>query len=211
MRDEETGSWWQQVTGEAILGPLKGKRLKSIFHDELTFATWKSEQPSGRVLRPDNTSEWKEFSANWEEETGRMAVVTKPDGSNIPPRTIMVGIKLNGEAKAYPLTAIEKQTLVLDSVGGVPVLLLIGEDKKSIRAFEASIAGQKTEFFLKADQTSTLLLTDGQTGSEWDFTGRTVAGPSSGQELKKIPILKDYWFDWKTYNPQTKVYNVGVK
>ena len=24
MRDEETGSWWQQVTGEAILGPAEG-------------------------------------------------------------------------------------------------------------------------------------------------------------------------------------------
>jgi Protein of unknown function (DUF3179) len=38
MRDEETGSWWQQVTGEAIQGPLKGQRLRPVFHDELTFA-----------------------------------------------------------------------------------------------------------------------------------------------------------------------------
>jgi hypothetical protein len=28
MRDEETGSWWQQVSGEAIHGPLKGRRLR---------------------------------------------------------------------------------------------------------------------------------------------------------------------------------------
>ena len=30
MRDEETGSWWQQVSGEAMLGPLKGRRLKPV-------------------------------------------------------------------------------------------------------------------------------------------------------------------------------------
>jgi len=47
MRDEETGSWWQQVTGEAILGPLKGQRLTPVFHDELTFATWKRENLKG--------------------------------------------------------------------------------------------------------------------------------------------------------------------
>ena len=53
MRDEETGSWWQQVTGLAIFGPLKGQQLRSVFHDELTFALWKSEKPGARVLRPE--------------------------------------------------------------------------------------------------------------------------------------------------------------
>ena len=48
MRDEETGTWWQQVSGEAILGPLKGHKLREVFHDEVTFALWKQEQPHGR-------------------------------------------------------------------------------------------------------------------------------------------------------------------
>ena len=43
MRDEETGSWWQQVTGKAIHGPLQGHQLKSVFHDEISFAIWKSD------------------------------------------------------------------------------------------------------------------------------------------------------------------------
>ena len=33
MTDEQTGSWWQQVTGEAVHGPLKGRRLDLVFHD----------------------------------------------------------------------------------------------------------------------------------------------------------------------------------
>ena len=53
MEDLETGSWWQQVTGAAFLGPLKGRRLTPIEYDQLTFATWRSESPGGRVLRPD--------------------------------------------------------------------------------------------------------------------------------------------------------------
>src|SRR2546427_356532 len=35
MRDEQTGSWWQQVTGEAIQGPLKGRRLTGVVLDVL--------------------------------------------------------------------------------------------------------------------------------------------------------------------------------
>ena len=30
MQDDQTGSWWQQVSGEAILGPLKGLSLIHI-------------------------------------------------------------------------------------------------------------------------------------------------------------------------------------
>ena len=41
MQDEETGSWWQQATGDAILGPLAGQSLAPVDYDELTFATWK--------------------------------------------------------------------------------------------------------------------------------------------------------------------------
>lgn len=52
MRDEETGSWWQQITGKAIQGPLKNAQLESVFHDEITFGTWKAENPTGRVLKP---------------------------------------------------------------------------------------------------------------------------------------------------------------
>jgi hypothetical protein len=53
MRDEQTGSWWQQVSGQAIEGPLKGKRLTPVSHDQLTFATWSAESPKGRVLMQD--------------------------------------------------------------------------------------------------------------------------------------------------------------
>ena len=50
MRDEETGTYWQQISGAAISGPLKGSQLTLVHSDELTLATWKSEQPEGTVL-----------------------------------------------------------------------------------------------------------------------------------------------------------------
>ena len=76
MQDEETGSWWQQVTGEAIHGPLAGRRLDLVFHDELAFGTWKRENPRGRVVRPNDSTPWRKFSASWEEETAKLPVVT---------------------------------------------------------------------------------------------------------------------------------------
>src|SRR5258708_13567694 len=51
MRDEETGTYWQQISGAAISGPLKGRQLTLVLSDELTLATWKSEEPEGTVLQ----------------------------------------------------------------------------------------------------------------------------------------------------------------
>jgi hypothetical protein len=206
MADEETGTWWQQVSGEAINGPLKGRRLNGVFHDELTFATWKREHPQGRVLRPaENNDAWRKFSENWEAQTGKLPVVTQADARDaLAPRAIILGINLNGAAKAYPFETIERQGLVVDKLNGVPLIVVLGEDKKSVRAFETRVDGRELEFFVSADAGWRMF--DGETRSEWDFTGRATSGAFAGRQLKKIPVLKDYWFDWKIYNPQTSVY-----
>ena len=214
MQDDETGSWWQQITGKAIHGPLAGEQLELVFHDELTFATWKRENPGGRVLRPDDSAPWRQFSENWEEETGKLPVVTPAGkGEPLPPREIVLGVKAGGAARAYPLKTVLRQSPLLDRLGALPVVLVVGEDGKSVRAFERNLDGHELELFAKpaesagstGSDTAPLRLVDA-TGSEWDFSGTAVSGPLAGKKLSPVYLLKDYWFDWKTYNPATSVY-----
>ncbi len=211
MRDEETGSWWQQVTGAAILGPLKGKHLQPVFHDELTFATWKREEPQGRVLRADEGAVTRRQyeTADWEEHMKRVPVATLVNDQTLERRTLVLGIAANGSAKAYPLSALKKQNPIIDTVGGVPILVVLGEDGRSVRAFDRTVNGRKLEFFLKPNSSPERLVDE--SGSEWDFTGRAVSGPMAGKSLSKLSVLEDYWFDWKTYNPQTAVYLAGER
>jgi hypothetical protein len=211
MRDEETGSWWQQVTGEAIQGPLKGQKLRPIFHDELTFGLWKREKPEGRVLRPnEQTAQAGKYApANWEERMTQVPVATSAAlDKTLEPRTLVIGLTINGASKAYPLDALVKQSLIIDEVGGVPIFIVLGDDKRSLRAFERSVDGRKLEFFLKQNS-PILTLIDAESGTEWDFTGKATGGQLSGRQLKKVAILNDYWFDWMTYNPKTSVYALG--
>ena len=211
MRDEETGSWWQQVSGEAIQGPLKGQKLQPIFHDELTFGLWKREKPDGRVLRPnEQTAQAGNYApANWEERMTKVPVATSvPFDKALEPRRLVIGITANGTSKAYPFDALVKQNLILDNLGGVSIFIVLGDDKRSVRAFERSVDGRKLEFFLKPNS-STFAMVDAETGSEWDFTGKATGGQLSGRQLQKVAILNDYWFDWKTYNPKSTVYQLG--
>src|SRR5262245_28694536 len=212
MRDEETGSWWQQVSGEAIQGPLKGKKLTQVYNDELTFAVWKRENLQGRVLKPDERVKQKYEDADWEAQYAKYRVVTPVDPNDKQsPRTLIAGLIVNGKAVAYPLPALAKQRLILDSIdshnGVTPLFIVLGDDNKSVRAFERAVDGRTLNFYVKPD-TAPIQLTD-ETATTWDFTGKAVSGPLAGKRLKKIYALKDYWFDWKIYHPGTKVYTLG--
>jgi hypothetical protein len=70
------------------------------------------------------------------------------------------------------------------------------------------VEGNVLEFFVKPE---TGEIIDAQTGSIWDFSGRAVSGELAGKQLRKIPVLKDYWFDWKIYNPETQLYTLGAR
>ena len=75
MRDEQTGSFWQQITGLAISGPLAGERLTLVHSDEISFAVWKAEQPGGTVLTDDARFVKEYASKDWDKKMARYPTV----------------------------------------------------------------------------------------------------------------------------------------
>ena len=213
MRDEETGTWWQQVSGKALHGPLQGRQLKGVFHDEISFAIWKRENPQGRVLRPDEkiAAANRYEAPDWEAKVGRMRVVPETDiDKRLPGRTLVMGVSIDGKSVAYPLSALQKQSPIVDMVGSVPIVVVLGDDKRSVRVFERTVDGRRLEFFQKTEKEQAgVQLIDAETGSTWTFEGKAIAGPLAGRQLKKVFVLEDYWFDWRIYHPETTIYELG--
>ncbi len=54
MYDRQTESWWQQMTGEAIVGTLTGQTLEMVGAGLMPIETFRSRHPSGKVLVPAN-------------------------------------------------------------------------------------------------------------------------------------------------------------
>ena len=52
---------------------------------------------------------------------------------------------------------------------------------------------------------------DDATGSHWNFQGCAVEGSAKGACLERLDIIKDYWFDWRHYNPATTVFGISSK
>jgi hypothetical protein len=210
MRDRETGTWWQQITGQAIYGPLQGSSLQLVLSDELTFAEWKSEAPHGQILAPV-PQYVKEYDSNWEPDVAKLPVVISFPGTELKSRDVVIGLTVAGAARAYPWETFAKQSPVEDRVNGMPLLLVLGPDGKSFRVFHRAIDNQEVEFFLQsppdaASEQKDWALRDSQTMSQWNFQGCAVSGPAQGKCLDPVPALKDYWFDWRNYHPNTSVY-----
>jgi len=233
MRDKETGTWWQQITGKAIYGPMQGAILELVPSDELTFGEWKSEVANGKVFAPV-AKYTKEYDSNWETKVAKLPVVITFPGTELKSRDVVVGLTIGGVARAYPWETLVTQSPVVDHVHATPLLLAVGPDGKSFRVFVSRIEGKDTEFFLKGEEANdnrsagvppavarasrprlpdpakksppTWSLVDSSTASEWNFQGCAIAGPSQGKCLDRIPALKDYWFDWRNYHPNTTIY-----
>jgi hypothetical protein len=211
MRDRETGSWWQQVTGRAIAGELAGSALELMPSDELTFELWKSEeaQSHGLVLAPVSGHGEKDYDKKWEEETAKYPVPLTFPGHGLKDRDVILGIKTGGETRAFPLNKVLDARLVEDKIAGVPVALVTGPDGNSVRVFRSQWNGLDIELYRDSQsngQSPEWRMIDSQ-GNMWNFAGCATSGPAAGQCLEKINFLKDYWFDWKNYNPETTVYS----
>ena len=206
MKDEETGSVWQQASGKAVFGKLSGRSLSPIYWDELTFAQWRSENPGARLLAPDPKilTSGHYAKPDWEKHINAYPVVTPAD-KILPQREIVLGIENAGMSKAYPLKALTPDTPIQDQVGPLSIFLCMAADGKSVRCFDRTLDVQRFDFFARSDA-NVIHFVDSISGSEWGFDGVAFSGPSSGRRLKRIPVLKDFWFDWKIYHPQTLLY-----
>ncbi len=226
MRDEQTGSIWQQVTGKAIFGPLAGRALELVHTDELSFDLWKQEAPGGTVLAPVAAYLDDYAPKNWVERVASRPTVVSFADAPLDARALVVGISVGGADRAFPLLAVMQQWPIQDAVGKTPVLIVVGPDGKSIRAFVSRLEpdGKALEFFKRtADQkpagattgdvetgaaksVNTWALLDTSTGSEWNFQGCAVSGTAEGRCLEPVYVLKEFWFDWRLYHPATTLY-----
>lgn len=140
MYDRQTESWWQQFTGEAIVGAMTGSQLR-LFPSRLeSFARFRQRFPNGLVLVPNNPNA-RNYGANpyvGYDATGKRPFLydgSLPDG--IEPMERVVAIEIApGRHEAWSLAllqrrgAIETGDLLLKWEAGQASAL----DKRSISA-----------------------------------------------------------------------------
>jgi hypothetical protein len=211
QKDFETGTSWQQATGEAIDGPLKGTRLQLFPAVRTTWAEWRKRFPNTLVLKPlpGYADLMASGSARIKQAT-RVAVATAPNGAlthddRLPARETIAGIEIGRDSVAFPFSALRVERVVNEHVGGVPILVVHQPSSDTTTAFDARAKGKALRFQAANSDASSLV--DLDTHSTWNAYGLSIDGPLKGTQLKQVMLVPQFWFAWSQFRPTTRVFN----
>jgi quercetin dioxygenase-like cupin family protein len=212
-KDRETGSRWQQSTGEAISGPLKGSRLELYPFVRTTWKEWRRRYPATVVLKP---------AAGYDERmpnlSRRLRVATLSGEGEAPkaafghdgrlrPKETVAGLRIGVEEKAFPFSQLRIARVVNDRVGGVPVLIVHQPPSDTTTAFEARARNKVLRFQAVNEDASSLI--DMETHSSWNAYGLCLDGPLKGTQLRTLVLIPEFWFAWSEFHPGTGVFLAG--
>ena len=194
MLDHQTGSYWVQVSGHAVVGTLTGAALEPLPSQMSTWAQWQSLYPETMVLSRDTG-----HSRNYERDpflgypaqlnrTGQFAFPVSEAGRDprLMPGTLVLGVQINNETHAYPL---ENPDLSVrnELIGETTVAIFM--QSNSGTAYRSTVDGRLLTFSLQNDQ-----IVDNETGSTWNLAGQAVAGELMGVQLEPLPTRTSLWF-----------------
>ena len=210
QKDAETGSSWQQATGEAIDGPLKGTRLTLYPVVRTTWAEWRRRYRRTMVLKP-----LPGYAERMPNRSMRIKGVTRagPEGApngaltpdtRLPARETVAGLEVGRDSVAYPFSALRIARVVNDRVGGQPVVIVHQPPSDTTTAFDARAKGKALTFQAANDDASAVI--DRETRSTWNAYGLALDGPLKGTQLKQVMLVPQFWFAWSQFRPGTRVF-----
>ena len=200
FEDAATKSWWRQVTGEAIAGPMKGRKLQEIAAGQMRLDAWISLHPDTEIMQPDTTfNKQYEGMKNYEEGKSK-GDLTRADSLSWKDKSWVVGVQHGMDARAYDWNELEAVKVIQDTLGGIPLLVTLAADSASFYVF-------KRDTLSFTFDPATYILRDTQTQSSWNIQGRCTEGKLQGTQLPVVQSYQEFWHSWRTFRPQTTAYH----
>ncbi len=218
MYDRTTETLWTHYDGRAVVGVLTGYRLEPIPSPLVSWADFRSAFPEGLVLDRTRTGAFRPYGDNPYEGYDRLGTGTyfpvAGDDLRLDAKERVIGLTLNGVARAYALNAIRSDmaSATNDELGGSRIVIFWkagqrsaferAEDPEvgSVAVFRPVAEGRTLTFEVQVG-----VFWDRETGSSWDITGRAVAGELEGTRLERVHHLDTFWFAWSSYRPETEL------
>ena len=216
MWDRQTESWWQQITGEAIVGEHTGKQLRFIAASVVSWGEFRDAFPQGKLLSRDTGFDIDYDAPSYVGYDSASSFPSLLNGTydlRLPLMERVVGLTVNGQDVAYRFSFLIEHQVFNDSINGSDLVIFYagetlslfpGPDNSDRRrvgstgAFESWLNGVKLTFRLQIGR-----ITDEATGSTWNILGRAVAGQLAGTQLKPVVHGNHFWFAWAAFKPDT--------
>lgn len=197
FEDQSTGSWWQQANGKAVTGPLKGYQLPELASSQMSLGKFFSLYPAGQVMNGDPKFLSKYDSLGKFEFGLSKSKLTGTDSLSWKQKSWVVGVRINGQTKAYDWNDLKAQQIILDQLADKPIALVISEDRNSFRVFLRPSNQHKIKL-IPGDK---IIFNE----DTLNFNGVNIK--TGAQELISITAYQEFWHSWKTFNPGTEIYS----
>jgi hypothetical protein len=173
-------------------------------------ATWRFEWPSTDFSK--HSVELDDILSGGPPKDG-IPSIDKPtfvavgEASNLVPQEPVIGLTIEGDARAYPLRVLTWHEIVNDVVGGVPVAVTYCPLCNSAIVFDRRVDGEATEFGTTGKlRNSDLVMYDRATESWWQqFLGEAIVGERTGTRLAMIPARLESWEKFRARHPDGRV------
>ncbi len=219
MWDDLTQSWWQQLTGESIVGVYTGTQLSFISSQVVGFGDFAAEYPDGMVLSR-STGQERPYGENpyagYDSSERPFLYEGEFDDRLLPTEHVLAGL-VGSTAVAYPFSVLAQEGVINDAVGDEEVVAfwqdgtvsaldnqVIDESRVigSAALYSRVLDGQVLTFQLGEDGK----IYDDQTNSTWNVFGRAVDGELMDSQLQREIAGPHFWFAWVAFRPDTLLY-----
>lgn len=207
--DRETETRWQQETGEAIDGTLRGRRLDIYPFLITTWKEWRERHPKTLVMEPVPGFEemyenmWRAIQARTPGRAGPPADRIRRQDPRLPAYERVIGLEAGGAKRAYPLEVLKKELVVNDRLGSELVWLIYTPRSDTVTVFSRNLDGRTLSFEMHPRSGD---LIDVQTGSRWNAYGECVEGELRGSRLKALIGMPQFWWAWAAFYAGTDIY-----
>lgn len=205
MYDRPTETYWSQIDGEAVVGPLVPTRLTLHPSTITTWAEWRRGHPDTAVLSR-NTGIYPKatYSSNPYadyENSSSVGFGVGPVDDRLPPKELVFGLAVGESSVAYPEETVKAAGVINDEVGDLPVLVVRNPADGRVAAFDRRVDNETLQFSAGEDA-----LVD-QHGHRWSYDGEALDGPREGERLDRLGTHGMFWFAWSRFHPETAVYD----
>ncbi len=118
----------------------------------------------------------------------------------LPAGELVLGVEIDGEARAYPIAALG-DAAINDELGGEPIVILSQAQEPVGAAYRGVHEGERLTF-----EAGPGGFVDVATGSVWTVGGEATVGPLAGGRLAALPVRTAFWFSYVAAFPETSVY-----
>jgi hypothetical protein len=132
----------------------------------------------------------------------KQLVLASADKNEVDPNRLVIGVSINGQAKAYPIRFLGYHHQVQDTIGGKPVIVTYCTVCRTGRVFEPIVNGHPETFRLVGMDHFNAMFEDATTKSWWrQATGEAITGKLKGQRLPEVFSTQTSLANWLALNP----------